>query len=32
MAAEGLVQLEVMQALCLLALCDHIGKSPRVTV
>ncbi|CVK99047.1 uncharacterized protein FPRN_03862 [Fusarium proliferatum] len=30
MAAEGLVQLEVMQALCLLALCDHIaGKSSR---
>ena len=27
MAAEGLAQLEVMQALCLLALCDHIGKS-----
>lgn len=25
MAAEGLVKLEVMQALCLLALCDHIG-------
>ncbi|RKL21106.1 hypothetical protein BFJ68_g2377 [Fusarium oxysporum] len=24
MAAEGLVKLEVMQALCLLALCDHI--------
>ncbi|SCO84176.1 uncharacterized protein FRV6_08303 [Fusarium oxysporum] len=30
MAAEGLVKLEVMQALCLLALCDHIaGKSSR---
>jgi hypothetical protein len=26
MAAEGLAQLEVMQALCLLALCDHIGE------
>ena len=25
MAAEGLVKLEVMQTLCLLALCDHIG-------
>ncbi|KAF5557168.1 hypothetical protein FPHYL_7757 [Fusarium phyllophilum] len=30
MAAEGLAQLEVIQALCLLALCDHIaGKSSR---
>ncbi|KAF5001065.1 hypothetical protein FGRMN_1259 [Fusarium graminum] len=30
MAAEGVVQLEVMQTLCLLALCDHIaGKSSR---
>jgi hypothetical protein len=29
MAAEGLAELEVMQALCLLALCDNIGKSPR---
>ncbi|KAF4952974.1 hypothetical protein FSARC_12513 [Fusarium sarcochroum] len=28
MAAEGLVQLEVMQALCLLALCDHIAGKP----
>ncbi|KAG5655424.1 hypothetical protein KAF25_000673 [Fusarium avenaceum] len=30
MAAEGLAELEVMQTLCLLALCDHIaGKSSR---
>ncbi|KAH6979029.1 hypothetical protein EDB82DRAFT_448608 [Fusarium venenatum] len=30
MAAEGLAQLEVMQTLCLLALCDHIaGKTSR---
>ncbi|KAM0210117.1 hypothetical protein ACHAQD_010858 [Fusarium lateritium] len=28
MAAEGLVQLEVMQALCLLALCDHLAGKP----
>lgn len=27
MAAEGLAQLEVLQTLCLLALCDHIGTS-----
>ncbi|PTD10733.1 hypothetical protein FCULG_00007723 [Fusarium culmorum] len=30
MAAEGLAQLEVLQTLCLLALCDHIaGKTSR---
>ncbi|KPA36620.1 hypothetical protein FLAG1_10602 [Fusarium langsethiae] len=27
LAAEGLAQLEVMQALCLLALCDHIERN-----
>jgi hypothetical protein len=32
MAAEGLAQLEVMQTLCLLALCDHIGTSTLKTM